>query len=453
MQLNTSVFVLPAMLLAGCVTNSNADLTPTPEESEYMGFVASEGDDVSAERACVTFTVDEVIARAKIGEVSQTAVLIENNCAGLDIGVRAFELFDEEGAFWLDSEVPSVLPGDSTTEILVSFEAQADIIHLAEFRLLLDEPVAPVKIAELYGIVPRDSDRSGDPPNASTGGGAFSIETGAVATLDGTASSDPELDTLSYTWSFKTLPGGSALSNSDITNRFTDTATFTPDVDGSYRVRLVVSDGTSIDKTFATYSATTGGANTAPTADAGASQFVATGEVATHDGSGSSDPELDSLTYTWTMTSPAAGSSVNTASLSGASTDTASYTTDVAGFYILKLLVNDGVLGDKDFTTTFVSDNATPVSDPGADQSVDTGALVTLDGSGSSDADGDTLTYTWSFKTIPGGSSLSNTDITDRTTDTASFTPDVDGTYRLRLTVNDGVVGDVAFVDITATTP
>jgi len=453
MRLNAFVIFLPAMMLAGCTTNPGADLTPTPEESEYMGFVSAEDDSASAERACVSFTVNEVVARGQIGELSQTAVVLENNCAGLDIGVHAFELVDDEGAFWLDSDVPSVLPANSATEILVSFEAQADIIHVAELRLLLDEPNAPVKIAELYGIVSDGSDRSGDPPNASTGGGAFSIETGVAATLDATSSSDPELDALTYTWSFKTLPGGSALSNSDITDRFTDTASFTPDVDGSYRLRLVVSDGTSIDKTFATYSATSGGANTAPTADAGASVFVATGEDATHDGSASSDPELDALSYTWTMTRPATGSSVTTSSLSGASTDTASYTTDIAGYYILKLLVNDGVLGDKDFTTTFVSDNTAPVSDPGSAQSVDTGSLVTLDGTGSSDDDGDTLTYTWSFKTLPGGSSLSNSSITDRTTDTATFTPDVDGEYRLRLTVNDGVVGDVAFVNVTATTP
>ncbi len=47
-----------------------------------------------------------------------------------------------------------------------------------------------------------------------------------------------------------------------------------------------------------------------------------------------------------------------------------------------------------------------PVADAGPDQSVTTGATVTLDGSGSTDADGDSLTYSWSLTSVPTGTAL-----------------------------------------------
>jgi len=76
-------------------------------------------------------------------------------------------------------------------------------------------------------------------------------------------------------------------------------------------------------------------------------------------------------------------------------------------------------------------DNVPPVADAGSDQMVNctgvNGTEVTLDGSGSSDPDGDELTYVWSGPII--GSSVSG------------MTPTITlplGTYEFKLTVNDG---------------
>ena len=46
--------------------------------------------------------------------------------------------------------------------------------------------------------------------------------------------------------------------------------------------------------------------------------------------------------------------------------------------------------------------NLAPVANAGPDQTVATGATVTLDGSASSDADGDALVFSWSFVSFAG---------------------------------------------------
>ncbi|MBI5057473.1 MAG: carboxypeptidase regulatory-like domain-containing protein [Nitrospirae bacterium] len=96
--------------------------------------------------------------------------------------------------------------------------------------------------------------------------------------------------------------------------------------------------------------------------------------------------------------------------------------------------------------------NTGPVANAGPDRiDVATGSVVTLDGSGSSDADGDSLTYNWSFTSFPDGDTpvLSN-----HTQVTASFTANQVGSYVLSLVVNDGQADSLAdTVTITTKEP
>ena len=80
-------------------------------------------------------------------------------------------------------------------------------------------------------------------------------------------------------------------------------------------------------------------ANTMPVADAGEDQTVTAGESVMLDGSGSSDEDGDSLTYSWTLTSVPEDSN---AELSAADTAMPSFSADVAGEYVAELIVNDG---------------------------------------------------------------------------------------------------------------
>jgi hypothetical protein len=78
--------------------------------------------------------------------------------------------------------------------------------------------------------------------------------------------------------------------------------------------------------------------------------------------------------------------------------------------------------------------NSPPVAKAGEDQSVVVGTSVKLNGSGSSDPDGDALTFKWAITTNPGGSQAA---LNDPSSATPSFTPDVAGLYGLTLTVTD----------------
>ena len=94
--------------------------------------------------------------------------------------------------------------------------------------------------------------------------------------------------------------------------------------------------------------------------------------------------------------------------------------------------------------------NSAPVADAGTDQYVETNTLVALDGSASTDADGNTLTHTWSFDSMPSGSSVV---LSDDTVVDPTFTSDVAGEYVLHLVVNDGTVDSAPdTVTITAVT-
>ncbi|WP_084318952.1 beta strand repeat-containing protein [Deferrisoma camini] len=272
------------------------------------------------------------------------------------------------------------------------------------------------------------------------------VATGSTVTLDGSASSDADGDPLTYAWGFVSKPSGSTATLSDAAAA---KPSFTADLDGDYVLQLVVNDGT-VDSTADSVTVTAATANSAPTADAGPDQNVATGSTVTLDGSASSDADGDPLTYAWSFVSKPSGS---TATLSDAAAAKPSFTADLDGDYVLQLVVNDGTVDSTadSVTVTAATANSAPTADAGPDQNVVTGSTVTLDGSASSDADGDPLTYAWSFVSKPSGSTAT---LSDAAAAQPSFTADLDGDYVLQLVVNDGFVDSTAdSVTITAFAP
>ena len=182
---------------------------------------------------------------------------------------------------------------------------------------------------------------------------------------------------------------------------------------------------------------TGGAANVPPVANAGADQVNrSTGVTVTLDGTGSTDSDGTIVSYAWTQT---AGTTVT---LSGASTDTATFTVPTVGAdetLTFQLLVTDDD-ADTDTDTCTVGilapvANVPPVANAGADQAdVEPFATVTLDGTGSTDSDGTISTYAW-VQTV--GTTVT---LVDDDTDTCTFVapPNISGeTLTFQLTVTD----------------
>lgn len=106
--------------------------------------------------------------------------------------------------------------------------------------------------------------------------------------------------------------------------------------------------------------------NAMPVARAGADQSIAVGLEAVLDGAASSDPDGDTISYAWTLTSMPAGS---TATLVGPATSRPTLRPDLAGTYTLSLKVNDGK-ADSAAAAMTVTATATPPTPPTAPQIV-----------------------------------------------------------------------------------
>jgi uncharacterized repeat protein (TIGR01451 family) len=215
------------------------------------------------------------------------------------------------------------------------------------------------------------------------------VSRNVLVTLDGSGSGDPDGDMpLSYGWAQR--GGTPVILSSAIISQPTFTAPGDLDV---LTFTLAVTDSWGLaDPTPDEVVVTVG--NQPPIADAGTDQSVNRNALVMLDGSGSGDPDNDlPLTYLWMQTG---GTPV---SLSSA---TIVYPAFIApagpGVLTFTLAVSDSLgLADPTPDEVVVTvNNQPPLADAGSDQSVDTDAPVTLDGSGSSDPDNDLpLTYGW----------------------------------------------------------
>ncbi len=183
--------------------------------------------------------------------------------------------------------------------------------------------------------------------------------------------------------------------------------------------------------------------NRAPIADAGANQTVDSGATVTLDGSKSSDPDGDPLTYTWTQTG---GAGVTLVGASAVKPTFTAPTVTVDTEYTFQLVVADAKNMSNPATTRVTvrpsvnPTNHQPVANGGGNRTVDSGAEVTLSGTGT-DADNDPLTFKWTQTEGPA------VQLDSSTIPTPTFTaPKVtsETVLRFELVVNDGKVDSAA---------
>ncbi|MEQ9693837.1 PKD domain-containing protein [Shimia sp. SDUM112013] len=207
-------------------------------------------------------------------------------------------------------------------------------------------------------------------------GPALTVAPGEEFVLDAGASVDPDGLIARYDWRF---PDGTTDTGPRLARSF--------EAPGVYRIGLSVTDdfrggGASDDsEVFITV-------NAAPTAVAGPDRLIAPDETIRFDARRSHDADGRIGIYRWEFDDLSHA-------LEGAVIDRAWPT---SGIYTARLTVEDdsGVANATDFDEVTIRVNHTPVAEAGPE--IDTDRLqITLDGGGSSDADGDALAYRWDF--------------------------------------------------------
>jgi hypothetical protein len=261
------------------------------------------------------------------------------------------------------------------------------------------------------------------PPIADAGPDQ-TVNEGESVTLDGSGSSDSDNDPLTYQW---TAAGGIILSSEIVANPTFIAPEVT--VETQFIFTLAVNDGidnSEPDQVIVTVQ----NVNTPPIADAGPGQTVNEGETVTLDGSGSSDPDGNPLTFFWTFPEGIELSSESAAT----PTFTAPEVSEDTDF-TFTLLVNDDKEDSEpdEVVITVLNVNKAPVADAGPDQTVNESETVTLDGSGSTDPDGDPLTFYWNS---PEGIELSSETAAAPTFTAPEVSENMDFTFTL--VVNDG---------------
>ncbi len=245
-----------------------------------------------------------------------------------------------------------------------------------------------------------------DPPGTSVNnppvadaGTDFNVQEVVAGQLNGTASFDPDSNPLTYVWQ-QLSPASPVIT---LTGANTATPTFTAPsvtVNTQFTFRLTVNDGqggSDTDDVVVTV-LDVAAPNNPPNANAGADQQVDEGLAVNLNGSQSTDPDGDALSFAWTQI----GGSP-TVTLTGANTATPTFSAPMVAAstpLTFRLTVNDGRGGtDTDDIIVTINDTSTPntppVANAGADQTVTFNATVNLNASASTDADSDPLTYSW----------------------------------------------------------
>jgi PKD repeat protein len=258
------------------------------------------------------------------------------------------------------------------------------------------------------GVEFHDADGVGSP--TAVAGGPYHGFAGEALTLSGAASADPHAAPLSYQWDFGDGTHGQGV-----------TVAHAYAVPGTYPVTLTVSNGAArgSDATTATVVSR---AAVVPVADPGGPYRGAATEPVQFDGSASTDPNGDALSFRWDF-----GDGATEAYMAP------QHRYASPGTYPVRLSVSDGLYTGTAATTAEIADVPPRVlyPVPGGPYAGYVGRAIQFNGGGSSDSYGEIPGATWDF-----GDGVSGTGLY------ASHAYAAPGSYRVGFTLSAG--SDVA---------
>ena len=428
-----SIIEKPASSGLGLIDNSHPAISMAPDVAGSYTVSVKVCD---TEPVCTTKQLDTVMAKAPLPPTNSPATpIFELNTVyplGDTVKLDASKSYDADGDEityqWLLRQKPVGSQAQLSSVYTVLSSITPDVAGKYEIGLVVDDGKGDEITPKVHGF---EATKANLPPVANAGEDIVT-NPNILIQLNGRDSFDPDGTSVSYAWRVAEQP-----EQADITiaepNIASPSVQFT--VPGIYRFELVVTDASGAT-TQDTVQVEVIKENVPPVAVPGAVQSVIVGDLVQLNGSQSHDPDGDTITYQWAFASKPSGSS---AQLNNANQVNPTFTADMAGDYVVTLTVSDGRSARLSSTATVrISaeiQNAKPVAAISAEKVVGLNKAVMLDGTASSDTDGDALTYSWKLVSQP---AFSSAKLSDAASVTTTFTPDETGVYVAELVVNDG---------------
>lgn len=327
--------------------------------------------------------VQNILPSANAGQdqsvVEENIVSLQGSGSDSDGNIFAYE--------WSQTSGPSVTLSAANTAAPSFVAPSITADTTLQFRLVVIDDKGKSSDADTVQITVCNREESGCKPTAVAGKDRSS-SAGEVVTLDGTASLDPQNQTLNYQW---LQVSGLQVSLSDPND---PQPAFTSPVVAantllSFKLTVTDTDGNISDAD--TVNIVINVVNNAPAAEIPASISIRAGATLVLDGGASYDPENDQLTYSWEQT---AGPSV-TLSSQIAEKPSAVLPLNLLGqTLVFKLTVSDGFLQSSKETTVTVNANSTPTVSLEAQSVTAPNQAVALHAV-AQDPDGDPLHFAW----------------------------------------------------------
>ena len=195
--------------------------------------------------------------------------------------------------------------------------------------------------------------------------------------------------------------------------------------------------------------------NTVPVANAGPNQSVTAAAAVTLTGSASSDADGTIASYTWSQT---AGTAVTLSSTTAAQPTFTAPSPLATTTLTFSLRVTDDRGGVSAPATVNITvnpaggANAAPVANAGTAQTINSGFMVTLNGTASNDADGSIASYAWT-QTAGATVTLSSASASQPTFTAPTTTTAITLTFSLVVTDDDGAASAASTVNVTVNPP
>jgi parallel beta-helix repeat protein len=434
--------------------NQAGSLLSSLIEGVYTFRLTVTDDDNATDAETVNVTVNPLLPTPNQAPVADAGANITITLPVNTATLNGSQSTDADGT--IESYQWTQVNGPNTATIANAAQASANLSGLVEgvytFRLTVRDDDNATASETVNVTVNPAAQTPNQPPVANAGANITITLPVAIATLNGSQSTDADGTIDTYQWTQVSGPNTAAIANGNQA-----TANLSGLAEGVYTFRLTVTDddnATATETVNVTVNAAAQTPNQLPVANAGANITITLPvNTATLNGSNSSDPDGTIASHQWTQVN-----GPNTATIANANQATANLSGLVQGVYTFRLTVTDNDNATSSVTVNVTVNAAAPAPNQLPVANAGTNIAITLpvntaalNGTQSNDPDGTIASYQWTQVSGPGTATITNADQARPTVSAL-----IQGVYTFRLTVRDndgGTSSDAVNVTVNAAVP